>query len=164
MSLRALCSWLAATPLSHLLQAHQWMVPAIQTIHILCIAIVFPAMGLFCLRLAILAGPSRHLTETARRRLPWAWSALVALLISGSLLIFAEPTRQLPNPAFQAKMAMLVGAILITAWCQRSGGRATRGSHLALGAVAVRFAGAIALLLWLGTAIAGRWIAYMIDT
>jgi uncharacterized membrane protein SirB2 len=164
MSLHALCVWLAATPLSRLMQAHQWMVPAIQTLHILCIAIVLPAMALFCLRLALLAGPSRHLTETARRRLPWAWWALLALLASGILLIVAEPTRQLPNPAFQAKMAMLVLALALTAWCERSGSRSAQGNRLALGPVAVRIAGACALFLWVGIAVAGRWIAYMIES
>jgi hypothetical protein len=164
VSLHALCVWLAATPLGHLLQAHQWMVPAIQTIHILCIAIVFPAMALFCLRLVLLAGSSRHLTETARRRLPWAWWALLALLATGALLIFAEPTRELPNPAFQAKMAMLVAALVLTAWCQGSGNRGAAGKRFALGPVAVRIAGGCALVLWVGILVAGRWIAYMIDT
>ena len=164
MSLRALCAWLAATPLSHLFHVHEWLVPAVQTLHILCIAIVLPAMALFCLRLVLLAGSSRHLTETARRRLPWAWWALGALLGTGLLLIFAEPRRELPNPAFQLKMAMLLAALVLTAWAQRKGARGMQGGARALGPVAVRWVGAIALVLWVGIAVAGRWIAYAIDT
>jgi len=164
MSLHAVCAWLAATPVSHLMQAHQWMVPAVQTVHILCIAIVFPAMGLFCLRLALLAGSSRHLTETARRRLPWAWAALGALLATGALLILAEPARELPNPAFQAKMALLLAALALTLWCQRAGrGPVDRRASAGAGALA-RVAAAVALLLWVATAVAGRWIAYLIET
>ena len=37
--IRAFCAWLAATPLSVMLGTTRWIVPAVQTIHILAIAI-----------------------------------------------------------------------------------------------------------------------------
>ena len=33
--------WLAATSLSHTIQTTGWIIPALQTIHILCVAVLF---------------------------------------------------------------------------------------------------------------------------
>jgi hypothetical protein len=150
--------------LSHLLQEHGWMVPAIQTVHILCIAVVFPAMALYCLRLCLRPHGGGAGAVRARSRLRAAWRTLGVMLASGTLLIFAEPTRELPNPAFQAKMALLVAAMLVTAWCQRAGRTAAAGAPAATGLATLRAGAALALLLWSATAVAGRWIAYMIET
>ena len=39
-TLDAVAAWLSDTPLSRLLQNVDWLVPAIQTLHILCVALV----------------------------------------------------------------------------------------------------------------------------
>ena len=43
LGLTAFSKWLAATPLSHTIQTTTWIIPSLQTIHILSVAAVFSA-------------------------------------------------------------------------------------------------------------------------
>ena len=153
--------WLAATPLSHVIQTTKWVIPALQTIHILSVAVVFSSAVLVDLRLWRLLNRDLPLPEVARRFLPTIWPMLLVLLITGSLLIIGEPKRSLLNSAFYLKMALLAVAIVLTAWLQwslstspnfwdRNSGRRMAG----------RLAATVSILVWCGILFAGRWIAY----
>src|ERR1700721_2743608 len=112
--------WLAATPLSHIIQTTQWGIPALQTVHILSVAVGFFSAILGDLRLWRLLNRDVPLPEVARRFLPTIWPVLLVLLITGSLLIIGEPKRSLLNSTFYLKMALLAVAIVLTAWLQWS--------------------------------------------
>jgi hypothetical protein len=153
--------WLAATPLSHIIQTTKWVIPALQTIHILSVAVVFSSAVLVDLRLWRLLNRDLPLPEVARRFLPTIWPVLLVLLITGSLLIIGEPKRSLLNSAFYLKMALLAVAILITAWLQWSLSSSpnfwdkNRGRRMA-----GQLAATVSILVWCGILFAGRWIAY----
>jgi hypothetical protein len=161
VALGELSKWLAATPLSHTIQATGWIIPLLQTIHILGVAVVFSFAILVDLRVWRLLQRDEPLPEVARRFLPTIWPVLLILLVTGSLLIVGEPRRSLLNSTFYLKMALLAVAIMLTAGLQRSivsspnfwdkdRGRGT----------AARFAAALSILIWCGILFAGRWIAY----
>src|ERR1700742_3068033 len=99
--------WLAATPLSHVIQTTKWVIPALQTIHILSVAVVFSSAVLVDLRLWRLLNRDWAVSAVARLFLPAIWPVLAVLLITGSLLIIGEPKRSLLNSAFYVKMALL---------------------------------------------------------
>ena len=169
MTLHAACNWLANSTVGQLMQAHQWLVPAVQTLHILCLAVLFPAAVFMCLRWMGLGSRGEPAVSVAARVLPWAGLGLLGLLVSGGLLILAEPERELPNPAFQLKMLMLVAVLGLTAVMVRGPQRNTayveNQSSLSTSMPwAMRLGGAVAILLWLGIVVAGRWIAYAIET
>ncbi|HZV09378.1 MAG TPA: hypothetical protein VFF94_06450, partial [Novosphingobium sp.] len=84
------------------------------------------------------------------RRLGWA---LGALLATGTLLVAAEPTRELPNAALRLKIALLVPVIAYALWQRRRLARAEP-------AAAPRIATAVSLALWVVVVGLGRWIAY----
>jgi hypothetical protein len=153
--------WLAATPLSHIIQTTKWVIPALQTIHILSVAVVFSSAVLVDLRLWRLLNRDVPLPEVARRFLPTIWPVLLVLLITGSLLIIGEPKRSLLNSAFYLKMALLAAAILLTAWLQWSLSSSPnfwdkdRGRRMA-----GQLAATLSILVWCGILFAGRWIAY----
>ena len=152
--------WLAATSLSHTLQTVTWVIPALQSIHILCVAIAFSSAVLVDLRLFRLFERDQPLRDVARRFLPPIWPVLVVLLITGSLLIIGEPRRSLVNSTFYLKMALLLVAILLTATLQRAilvspGFLDGRSHRLTTQALAT-----LSLLIWCGILFAGRWIAY----
>jgi hypothetical protein len=153
--------WLAATPLSHVIQTTKWIIPALQTIHILSVAVVFSSAVLVDLRLWRLLNRDLPLPEVARRFLPTIWPVLLVLLITGSLLIIGEPKRSLLNSAFYLKMALLAVAIVITAWLQWSLSSSpnfwdkNRGRRMA-----GQLAATVSILVWCGILFAGRWIAY----
>jgi hypothetical protein len=161
VALSELSKWLAATPLSHTIQTTSWIIPTIQIIHILGVAVLFSSAVLVDLRIWRLLERDIPLAQVARRFLPPIWPVLLILLVTGSLLIVGEPRRSLLNSTFYLKMALLAVAILLTAGLQRSISSSPnswdkdRGRRLA-----ARFAATASIALWCGILFAGRWIAY----
>jgi hypothetical protein len=153
--------WLAATSLSHTIQTTGWVIPTLQTIHILSVAVVFSSAVLVDLRLWRLLNRDVPLPEITRRFLPTIWPVLVVLLITGGLLIIGEPRRSLLNATFYIKMALLAVAIVLTAWLQWSVSSSPnvwdrdRGRRMA-----GQLAASVSILVWCGILFAGRWIAY----
>jgi hypothetical protein len=153
--------WLAATSLSHTIQTTGWVIPTLQTIHILSVAVVFSSAVLVDLRLWRLLNRDVPLPEITRRFLPTIWPVLVVLLITGGLLIIGEPRRSLLNETFYIKMGLLAIAILLTAWLQWSVSSSPnvwdkdRGRR-----IAGQLAASVSILVWCGILFAGRWIAY----
>jgi Family of unknown function (DUF6644) len=159
--LNEFCKWLAATPRSHVIQTTKWIIPAVQTVHILSVAMVFSFAILVDLRIWRLLERDVPLPEVARRFLPAIWPVLLILLITGSLLIIGEPRRSLVNSTFYLKMALLAVAVLLTAGLQglissspnfwdRDLWRRMMG----------RLAATLSIVVWCGILFAGRWIAY----
>jgi hypothetical protein len=152
--------WLAATPLSHIIQTTKWVIPALQTVHILSVAVVFSSAVLVDLRLWRLLNRDVPLPEVARRFLPTIWPVLLVLLVTGSLLIIGEPRRSLLNSTFYLKMALLAVAIVLTAWLQWSLSSPDFWDRNRARRMAGRLAATVSMLVWCGILFAGRWIAY----
>jgi len=164
MSLRALdpfCTWLAATPLSQEIQKLEWIIPAVQTVHILCVASVMSSVLMIDLRLLGIGAGGQTLESVASRFLPFVWWPLPALLVSGASLIVAEPARSLENSVFVLKMALLLGAVALTLVFSLPLGRDASFWELnAARRAAARLLAAVSLPLWAAIIFAGRWIAY----
>ena len=103
------------------------------------------------------AGRNQTLPSMTARFLPWVGWGVLVLLVTGVLLMIAEPRRALLNPLFQLKMAALLIVGLITWAIARAPDQgwtdpARRGvaTSVAIGS----------LLLWLAIIGLGRWIAY----
>jgi hypothetical protein len=160
-TLRTFGEWLATTPLSQTIQNVSWIIPTVQTIHIVCVAIVVSSTFLVDLRILGLFSRAQPLAALSHRFLTWIWWTLIVLLVTGALLIIGEPTRSLLNPAFFAKMLMLIVVAALTAVLQKplernagywdaSGGRQAAAKGIAIASLA----------LWSCVVFAGRWIAY----
>ena len=161
VALSELSKWLAATPLSHTIQTTSWIIPTIQIIHILGVAVLFSSAVLVDLRIWRLLERDIPLTQVARRFLPPIWPVLLVLLITGSLLIIGEPRRSLLNSTFYLKMALLVVAIMLTAGLQRSISSSPNSwDKDRRRQLAVWFAATASIVVWCGILFAGRWIAY----
>jgi hypothetical protein len=101
-------------------------------------------------------------TQTAQRFLPWIWTGLVVLAVTGATLIIGEPARDLNNVAFWIKMSLLVLAIAATSafqftlrrnaafWEQRPPIRTS-----------LKFFAVATFAIWCAVIVAGRWIAYV---
>ena len=161
-SVQAFSDWLAATPASAEIQNVTWVIPPVQTLHILAISIVMSSALLIDLRVLGVISRVQPIATVVHRFLPWIWCTLVVLLLSGSTLIIGEPGRSLQNPAFVAKMSMLVIVILLTLSFQLG---LRRDAHFWETSPGRRIGGkliaAITLLLWVAIVFAGRWIAYI---
>ncbi|MGA9938523.1 MAG: DUF6644 family protein [Candidatus Acidiferrales bacterium] len=156
---QAFCDWLSNTPVSLKIQTVLWIIPAVQTVHILSVSIVMASMAMLDLRLMGLAGKRQPISRMVTRFVPWVWRVLLILVATGAILIIGEPDRELLNWAFRTKMAMVATVSLITLFVQN------RNKHDAafwethrIGAATV---GALSLLLWVAIVTAGRWMAYV---
>lgn len=148
--------WLYDTPLSTTFREITWLIPLVQSIHILAIAVVVGSALVSELRLAGLIATDEAPGNVVRRYLPWIWRALVVLLASGTLLIVAEPARTLGNTLFWIKMALVLGAFLLTLAFRRPL-LAGQAGDLAPPAKPIAF---VLLLVWVVVIFCGRFIAY----
>jgi hypothetical protein len=158
-SLDRFCFWLEHTSWSQTIQSTAWIVPTVQTVHILAVATVVASALMLNLRLIGLVGLDQPLERLSARFLPAIWWTLPVLLLTGVIMIIGEPARSLKNPVFQLKMGLLVAALGVTAFyalrLKRGGDRLAAGGRGAALLIAIP-----ALALWTGIVFAGRWIAY----
>jgi len=159
-SLDTFCDWLKDTGFSLTLQSVEWIIPLVQTVHILAIAAVVGAAITLSLRVLRAKGRPQPGTRVASTPFLAIWVALPILLVTGALLVIAEPARDLENPVFALKMGLVLVAVAVTfvqqAWLRRTTGdggpvRRLLQSTLAVGSLA----------LWAAIILAGRLIAYI---
>jgi hypothetical protein len=93
--MQALAQWLSATPMSLALRELDWLVPLLQTIHILAIAMVVSSVFMIDLRILELAR-SQSIAECRG-----SGAGLPSSSLAERCMIVTEPMRALPNPAFQ---------------------------------------------------------------
>ena len=164
-SLDPFCTWLAATRISQTIQSVEWIIPAVQTLHILTVAAVVSSVLMIDLRLLGIGPRDQPIAAVARRFLPFIWWSLPILFLTGAVLIVAEPSRALENPVFVLKMGLLILAAGVTLACQIP--LRMSDAFWDISASRRRTARLIALSslpLWVGIIFAGRWIAYVQGT
>jgi uncharacterized membrane protein len=164
--LEEFAQWLSRTELSQLFtdtnRFEMWLlVPLSQTIHTLALGFVLIAAGVLNLRMLGVVATGQPYAKLSNQLVPWIWVSLVACLITGILQTIAEPSREIMNLYFRLKIIALFIVITITyvfaarvksdpMYWEASGSRHATAKILA----------AAALVMWLGIAVAGRWIAY----
>lgn len=160
MTLNDICHWIEQTEFSQSIAAAGWVVPTVQTIHILGIAMVASSALMIDLRLIGVFWANRPVEAVKARFLPLIWWPLLLLFATGVIMISAEPARSLKNPAFQLKMLLLIAALIVTLVFQLLHRRnAAFGEVRGPRAAAVTLA-IVSILLWSSIIFAGRWIAY----
>ena len=162
-TLTAVSTWLASTGLTTWLASQVWVVPTLQSIHILAIGIILASLAMLDLRLAGFIGREQSMRDMTLRFYPWIWGALAVLIVTGILQIMAEPARELLNWVFWTKMGLIVSAVLFTAPVKRLlEDRRFRDLDRRKQRI-VRTCGLVSLALWVLVVTCGRWIAYAGD-
>jgi uncharacterized membrane protein SirB2 len=158
MTLNQICEWIDQTAMSQWIKEAAWVVPTVQTVHILAIAVVASSALMLDLRLIGVFWANRPIEAVKARFLPLIWWPLLLLLATGIIMITAEPARSLKNPAFQLKMLLLIGALIVTGLFQflhRRDASLGEGPRSAAVTLAI-----VSIALWSSIIFAGRWIAY----
>jgi hypothetical protein len=159
--LESLCTWVEGTWLSMQIQVVQWIIPLVQIVHILCLAVVLSSSALLDMRLLGIGARRMSVGGMAAHVLPWIWVALALMAISGAVLTIGEPRRELLNPVFQTKMILVAAAVLLTFTFQHVLHRNSRFWDAGQGReLSARLIGGAFLGLWLVIAVCGRLIAY----
>ena len=153
------CKWLAATPLSQHIQDVFWVIPTVQIVHIVSIATVMGSMAMLLLRLLGIASRRQSMADMAHRFLPWVWVALVVLLCSGTILIIAEPAREILTEMFWIKMSLIATAVVLALVFRHALQR--NKDYWERHRAAAVLLGSVSLVIWVGIVAAGRWIAYV---
>ena len=100
--------WLSTTGPSVFIQRHEaWMVPSIQSFHIMGIGLVVGCVFMLTLRIFGLASMDQTLRQTHARFGPWLTGALWLVACTGALLVVGEPVRELVTFSFWLKMALV---------------------------------------------------------
>jgi len=159
-----LLGWIQHTGPSTLIRQSSWAVMALESIHLIGLALLGGAAviaALAALRTTGLGGMSVLTLVTGLA--PLRRAGLFLMVISGTLITLSMPFKYYANSAFRWKMLLLT-VVLLTSWALRwmsnigtpisdtpISGRRRAPRALALGV----------LLLWLGVACCGRLIGFL---
>lgn len=161
MSLRTLCQWVQDQPSSIALRESQYGYPAVETAHVLGMAMFAGLIAMMDLRLVGIGNRRTPVSEIQARLFPWQMTGLATSVISGTLLLYAEPVQLYGNIFWWIKVGLLVvagvNALAFHLTTYRSVAKWDRDPVTPFGA---RLAGTLSLVLWTGVIVSGRLIAY----
>jgi len=150
-----------ATPISEYLRDAGWIVPTVQSIHIVAIALLIGSSVLLDLKLVGVLARTERSAIVYQRYMPWVWAGLLVLLLTGVVMSVAEPDRVLVNWMFWTKMTLIVVAFLSTLVI----GIPMRREELTMDAstwsMIAKPLGWLSLVIWIAIIVCGRWIAYV---
>ncbi len=155
----ALLGWIQHTGPSTLIRQSSWAVMALESIHLIGLALLGGAAviaalaGLRATGLGGMSVPTLVVGLAPLRR-----AGLFLMVISGALIALAMPFKYYANVAFRWKM-LLLGVVLLASWALRRMSNTGAPIHDRLHAPRA-FAIAV-LLLWLGIACCGRLIGFL---
>jgi hypothetical protein len=158
---RPFAHWLAKTKLSTFFQNTSWVVPTSQSVHIVCVSLVFASAIMINMRLLGIGARGRSISQLTAHVLPWMWGGLVVLLLTGAVQTITEPVRQFVTPMFWAKMAMIVVVALMTAlFSSAVRNNAARWDSASTRPSSARLFALVSTVLWMAIIVCGRFIGY----
>ena len=160
--MKQFAKWLSTTFLSVFIQRHNsWVIPTIQTIHIVGIGVVLGSVFMIDLRVLGWAGMDQTLRQTTTRFGPWLTAALYVQLATGVLMVIGEPVRELVTFSFWLKMIFVAVGTLIAAIFQiRLRKREQKWEEILVNRRSIKFLAVLTFLIWVCIIILGRLIAY----
>jgi hypothetical protein len=162
VSVESVATRLRESALSQDLRAADWLVPTMQTIHILMVGVVFVSILMISLRVLGWVRAGEPLSRVWSRFAPFLWTGLVIMALTGLLLILAEPVREVMALSFRIKMVLLAVAItsaLLFGHSVRNAALAGEGA-VSTPSPLMRVASLATVVLWLCIIFLGRTIAY----
>ena len=152
-------NWIAASPLSLLINNSAWLFAIIEALHLLGIVLfggALLAVDFGVLGAGFMPVEVRPLERQAR---PWLWAGLGTIVTSGGLMFIAEAKKCYFNPAFRFKMIAFVLAALLLATLRRGAiGRLEAG--IARTPASLRTISVLSIGLWFAVAAGGRAIGF----
>lgn len=109
--MRELGTWIQSTSLSAGIRSADWLIPILQVIHILMIAVVFVAMLMVTLRILGRMRMDETVADVWNHFAPWWRRGLIVLTLTGIVLTISEPVREFTSVSFLLKMALLAVAV-----------------------------------------------------
>lgn len=162
MNLRQFTLALYDSPVSTGIRDTTWLIPLVQSIHIVAISVLIGSAVVSDLRLAGVLATDETPRTVVRRHLPWMWGALAVLLATGLIMTTGEPNRVLANAIFWYKMGLVLLAFVLTLLFRYPILHPEfRLEHARWASFAKPLAW-ISLVIWIAVVFCGRWIAYAV--
>jgi hypothetical protein len=159
MSVPSIVEWINKTSLSVAIREGGLPYPVIGGFHLLSIALFGGMLLTTDLRLLGWVMQGRRVSDVIVQLRPWKWLGFVVVVVTGFLLMWAEPVRLYQSPSFGLKMALfaLVGvhAVVFRPGVYRNLEKLDSGIT-----GQAKLAAVLSLLLWAGLVAAGRFIAF----
>ena len=152
---------LEASALGLAIRQSVWAYPAANVGHVVSVSLLAGGLAVMDLTLlGVIRARDRVALIIGSRRFVIGLLALV--IATGSVLFIAEASHVALNPVFQAKIALLLVALLNALWLGRKAIHAAQQlpDDEAL-PTSARLAAAISLATWIGVVGLGRFIAYL---
>ena len=162
MNMREAAAQLYRTAVSTQIREVAWVIPTVQSIHIVAIALVLGSAIVTDLRLAGVLATDETPRTVVRRHLPWMWGALLVLLATGIIMAVGEPNRVLMNNVFWLKMSLVLFAFVLTLLFRLPVLNPEFRIEHGRWAKMVKPMAWASLLIWIAVVYCGRWIAYAI--
>ncbi len=153
-------AWLQETPASQTIQTVTWIIPLLQSIHIVTIGIVFVSILILALRVLGVARMDDGIGEVLQRFSPWIGIGLIVMAATGSLLVVGEPVREFTALSFWLKMTLLVIAVTSGELFRRTLRSASSADAYSS---KIKVAAVATVAVWVCIIYLGRTIAYDVE-
>jgi hypothetical protein len=153
MSLLPLFQWAAHAPALAAMRDSKWGFAIVEMVHLLALAVLGGTVLVVDLGILGIGFRRQAPSRVARELAPMFVGSLIAMVLSGTLLVGAEAMKCYYHPAFRLKMVLFAAAVHFHFTIHRSAvGTPTIWSKMA--AVG-------SLTLWLAVGLAGRAIGFL---
>jgi len=157
MNLLSFCQWVSETPVGQAMSRSSWAFAAIESVHLLGLAVIGGAVLMLDLRLLGLGLRDQPIDRVAREAHPWLVSSLLVMLVTGVLLFSSEPIKCYQSTAFWVKMSSLLLAMIFAFTVRTKVALAGEGR---VKPVWLKVVAVVSLTLWFGVGAGGRWIGF----
>lgn len=157
MSVLTLFTWFQNSWIGEGIRESRWLFPAIESVHLLGLAVIGGSVLAVNLSLLGLGLGRRSAARLWHDCWPWFLGSLAMMLGSGFLLFISEAVKLYYHEAFWVKMSALLLSLVFTATVERRTALADPDRVTLLRSRAV---GLVSLLLWFLVGAAGRWIGF----
>jgi hypothetical protein len=161
MSLEQFWDWLANTDLAFEIGA-TWVFPLIESIHVVAVAGVLGSIMVVDLRLLGLSARNYSIRSISRELTRWTWCAFMLAAVTGLGMFITRPGVYADNPAFQAKLFLLILAGVNVAVLHTGAMRNIASwDNDNPAPIPAKMSAAASLVIWIGVTLAGRWTGHL---
>jgi hypothetical protein len=138
-----------------------WVFPAIETIHVIAVALMIGMVLIMDLRLLELTSANQPYATLKRDVLPWTWWAFCGAVFSGGLMFITQATEYVENDAFRTKVFLLalagVNMVVFELMITRGAAKWDHGLAIPLPG---KIAAMLSLALWILIVFFGRRVGF----
>ena len=157
MSLLPFFKWCDATSIGVAIRSSMWLFPAVESFHLLALALLGGTILIVDLRLCGFGLRRQPVSELAREVQPWMIGGLTVMLISGAILFSSEALKCYENGAFWFKMVFLFLALVFTFTVRR---KVTMSDETRVTPLWSKLVAVTSLTLWSAVGLGGRGIGF----